>query len=171
MVKVRTTPKWRRQHQDEIFDYRVNQGHNTLATAKHFDCSSSTVERVLYDKGRADLVSPTTKARLDKRVRVLVTTKEKSAAPAAPAAPTAADIADALLKRVVEVLHDYDNLLQQKLELKQWKSRALEAERDLEKLKTEKESILKIHNEQVKARQLTSSDELLRLAQLDKRKK
>ena len=83
-----------------------------------------------------------------------------------PAGLTSADIADALLKRVVEALNRYDNLLKEVTELKEYKSRAIEAEKALEKEKTEKERILKLHNEQVKSRMMTSADDLVRLARL-----
>lgn len=79
---------------------------------------------------------------------------------------SAADVADALLKRVVEALSSYDNMLERSLESKGWKSRALEAEKLLEVAKTENARILKIHNDQVRTRQFTSAGELVRLAKL-----
>ena len=83
-----------------------------------------------------------------------------------PVRLTTADIADALLKRVVEALNDHDYLLKEVTDLKDWKSRALEAERSLARERGERERILKLHNDQVKSGRFTSTKDLIRLARL-----
>ncbi|MBA7589231.1 hypothetical protein ES708_31312 [subsurface metagenome] len=83
-----------------------------------------------------------------------------------PVRLTTADIADALLKRVVEALNNYNNLLEEVTDLKGWESRALEAEKNWAREKRERERILKIHNDQVKSGRLTSTKDLVKLAGL-----
>ncbi|MBA7588540.1 hypothetical protein ES708_30599 [subsurface metagenome] len=96
---------------------------------------------------------------------------EKRMAPVAvevkvPVRLTTADIADALLKRVVEVIENHDNLLEEVKALEGWESRALEAEKNWAREKRERERILKLHNDQVKEGTLTSTKDLVKLAGL-----
>ena len=80
--------------------------------------------------------------------------------------PTPATIADALLNRVIGYLRDYDTLIAENRELHQYKGQVLDLEKQLSKVIGEKERILKIHNEQTKRNDLTSSEDVLKLARL-----
>ena len=80
--------------------------------------------------------------------------------------PTPATIADALLNRVIGYLRDYDTLIAENRELHQYKGQVLDLEKQLSKVINEKERILKIHNEQTKRNDLTSSEEVLKLSRL-----
>jgi len=81
-----------------------------------------------------------------------------------PILPTPAQIADSLLERVVEVLKDYDYLTSEVKELRAYRDRCTELERALAKETEEKERILKLHNEQIKRGEFTTSEELVQLS-------
>jgi len=76
------------------------------------------------------------------------------------------DIADALLKRVVETLTKYDDLVSEVSELRGYKKEFFKVESQLKEAKEETERILKIHNAQVKSRELTDAETLKKLAKL-----
>lgn len=76
------------------------------------------------------------------------------------------EIADALLKRVVSALSEFDNLQREVIELKSYREKCEELELGLSKALKETERVLKLHNDQIKSREFTSSEELKRLAKL-----
>lgn len=77
------------------------------------------------------------------------------------AVPTSYEIADDLLSRVVDAITASDL---KDAQVKEAKKLMVNLEQEVRNLKAENARILKIHNEQVKRKELTSSDELIRLA-------
>jgi len=77
---------------------------------------------------------------------------------------TPADIADALLSRVVNYLHDYDSLLEDRAHLKEKTKEVSRLKNELGQVNAEKDRLLKIHNDQVKRHALTSVEDLVSLA-------
>lgn len=77
--------------------------------------------------------------------------------------PTSEEIADALLARCVEITTSADRL---QGEILGWQRRCLDLEAEVAKAKAETERILKIHNEQVRRRNITDTAELKRLARI-----
>ena len=79
-----------------------------------------------------------------------------------PITPT--DIADALLSRVVNYLHDYDSLLEDRANLKEATKAVSRLTNELREVKGDKDRLLKIHNEQAGRHAVTSVKELEMLA-------
>ena len=74
---------------------------------------------------------------------------------------TSADVADALLKRIVNIIEEYEVL---KEKVKELGPKCKELEKEVGRLKGEVDRLLKIHNEQATRRQLTDVGTLKRLA-------
>jgi len=92
---------------------------------------------------------------------------ETAVPPRVEAVPvTPESVADALLARVVDALKNHERLLAEVEELKGYRARCLELEKQLKAETEEKERILRIHNNQVRRRELTDVETLIRLAKL-----
>ena len=102
-----------------------------------------------------------------KGIRVSVVEESKSSVPLVPAPTeiTSASVADALLQQVVDAINSREASREQ---LKVAKARIVSLEADVARATDEKLRILKIHNEQARRNEISSPEELVRLASLAK---
>lgn len=152
----------------KLFD--ENPAISSKRAAELVSCSSGTVASTKnhWKKKRGYEVGskshPVRGLKTKKGGKVAEVTKAVLPAPKESLKPE--DIADALLKRVVEALTKHDDLVSEVNELRGYKKEFFKVEQELKEAKEEIDRILKIHNDQVKSRELTDAETLRKLAKL-----
>ncbi len=107
----------------------------------------------------------------DKKIHAIRVSDSSKPPPPPPPIPisteevTSIAVAEALLEKVVDAITRIESVKEQ---LKVARARIITLEADVTRAEEERDRILKIHNEQIKRGELTTPDELIRLARTPK---